>query len=284
MARRGYIQLLQFSVLVCCFFLAGCRQTTEPSGQSSSSVAPAIRVSGASGALPIFEKLAAAYEKRYPNTKFEFNEATNSAGAIRGVTQQIFDIAVSDRPLTESESQLAILAHPFARDAIVFAVNRPNRMRRLTSEQIREIYKGSISRWEQLGNSTGAIFVLTGNPNETARNEALIPIMNGENIDARMIVLASDREMIQSLENTPDSIGYAPLGLISILNTKRISPVTLDGVEASKETLKTNTYPWQLTYSLVYRSQSRGPVREFVDWLASGGGREILEAYGYAAP
>jgi len=243
-----------------------------------------IRVSGAAGALPIIEKLAAAYEQETQSVRFRFDEGTNSGGAIRGVSQQLFDIAVSDRPVSESERTDDLLAIPFARDAVVFAVNRRAPIQPLTSGDVREIYQGNISDWGQLGAEGGAMFVLSGNPNETARNSVLIPIMENTNIDARAIVLASDREMVRALENTPDSFGYAPRGLLSLLHAKKVTPVTLDGTEASVENVQRNVYPWQLTYFLVHHRLASPAVREFVEWVAGPGGRQVLEAHGYASP
>jgi phosphate transport system substrate-binding protein len=275
---------LAWTVIFAALFLSACAVRGSAPPQVSTSLPPEIRISGSGSALPIVRRLAEAYQRQYPDTRFQFDEGTNSGGAIRGVIQQSFDIAVSDRPLTEGEQNDALVEKSFARDALVFAMHLPRPLRSLASADVRQIYSGSVSRWEQLGQAEGEIFVLTGNPNESARNELLIPIMENENIDARTIVLASAPELVRSLENTPNSVGYAPLGLLRLMETSKITPVALDGVVASAQTIESDAYPWRLTYSLIFRNRTRPQVLDFVDWIANREGRQVLLTYGYASP
>src|ERR1051326_4062831 len=123
-------------VLVCALMLvlvvSGCARATDPSVGPSFEPAlePALRISGSGAALPLVQKLADAYRREHPTAQFAIDAGTNSGGGIQGVLQGTLDLSVANRPLTEAEAATELDVHPFARDAVGFAVHKSSILRK----------------------------------------------------------------------------------------------------------------------------------------------------------
>jgi phosphate transport system substrate-binding protein len=280
-----------FAILLACS-LVGC--TTSPSSQSPQiSTAPSvviIKVSGSGTALPVTEKLAEAYTKKYPNMQLQFESGTNSTGAVQGVVKGTLDLAVVNRPLSKSEAKEALAYFPFARDPFVFVAHKPSPVKDLTPDQVRDIYSGKLSNWQQLGGPSVPILVLDRDPDESARKLGLIPFMQGREVKAKTIVLSKAKEMVQALESTPYSLGYSSRGLLKITQAQEIEILRLDGNTTTSshseavripQGIAPKSYPWHLTFGLVHRRQPSSSLQGFVNFALSPEGRQILEKYGY---
>lgn len=214
--------------------LAGCA-----SGGSENKEAPApqqvLRVSGSGTALPPVEKLAEVYGVEHPETELQFEPGTNSGGAIKGVLDGTLDLAVANRPLSEEEEGEPIVYTPFAKDAVAFVANGSGEVEGLSTDQVRDVYGGGLTNWEQLGGSAADIVVLDRDEVELARKLVLVPLMNGRPVEARTVVLNKAGEMIEAMKSTPNSLGYSSLGLLSGEDNPELRILALDGVMPSPE-------------------------------------------------
>ncbi len=265
--------------------LTGCATTglrTESVAVSRSE--PRLRISGSGTVLPLVEKLVEAYRRENPAAQFGFEAGTNSGGAIRGVVQGTFDMAVVNRRLEAAEASEPLEYSAFARDALVFAVHRSDPPEGLTSAQIRDVYGGSVTDWRQLGGTTGPIMVLDRDKDESARKLVLVPLLAGRPVRARTVTLSTARDMLAALNDTPDSLGYTPLGLFRIQQPRNVRVLSLDGVKPGPEEIARGTYPWQLTLGLVTQREVPAAARRFLDFVRGPGGRKVLADYGYAPP
>lgn len=252
---------------------------------ATSSRAPsrALRVSGSGTALPLVQKLAEAYRLKHDDARFIFEVGTDSGGAIRGVITSTLDLAVANRPLTVAETEEGLEYHPFARDAIVFAIHLPNPVKSLSTVQVRDIFGGNLTNWRQLGGPAGPILVLDRDEDESARKLVLVPLLQKRPIKARTIVLTSARDMVLSLNSTPNSLGYTSLGLLRILQPQNVRVLALDGIMPSRDSLVQGVYPWHLTFGLIHRRDLSPTGRQFIDFVLGPEGQRVLEEYGYAA-
>lgn len=262
--------------------LASC--TPDPQQTKSSSLpsqATTIRVSGSGTALPLVQKLAEAYTQKHPETQFQFEPGTNSGGAIRGVMNGKLDLAVVNRPLSQIEAKEALDYRPFARDAVAFVAHKPVPVEALSSSQVRDIYSGKLTNWQQLGGKAAPIVVLDRDPDESARKLVLVPFMNGQPVQAQTVVLSKAKEMVQALESTPNAVGYSSLGLLQVIQARQVQVLKLDGTIPSAKSLALGTYPWYLTFGLVRHRNASPAVQSFVDFTIEQEGRQVLEKYGY---
>lgn len=283
MWNHSTARMLHGSVVVVLFLLVGCAPRSAGTAPSPTPQAePPLRISGSGTALPVVQKLGEAYRLACPGARFEFGAGTNTGGAIRGLLDGTLDLAVANRPLSDSEAGEGLEYLPFARDAVVFAARRVGPVRGLTTEQVRDVFGGSVTDWAQLGGPPGTIMVLDRDEDESARKLALLPLMAGRPVQARTIVLTTARDMVASLSSVRDSLGYTSLGLLRVQRAGGVEILALDGVMPGAESVMRGSYPWHLTFALVVRGDAPSAVRRFVDFVVGRGGREVLEEYGYA--
>ncbi|MBI4277291.1 MAG: substrate-binding domain-containing protein [Armatimonadetes bacterium] len=241
-----------------------------------------MRISGSGEGLPVVQKLAEAYTRERGDARIEFAAGVNTGGAIRGVAQGTLDLAVSARPLSPEEAREALVSRPFARDAVVFAVRLPNPVLGLSTSQVRAIYGGIATNWQQIGGPAEPIIVLNRNEGDSGHG-VLMKIMNGQPVRARTVVLNKSKDMVAALESTPYALGYAAAGLLRIYQARNVRVLALDSVMPSADSIARGTYPWHLTYALISRRDASPAVARFVDFAAGPAALPVLKEYGYAA-
>lgn len=114
---------------------------TNPSGK--------IVVAGSSSVTPVMELLKEAYLKINTNATIEIQQSDSTTGMSSAI-DGICDIGMASRELKESEIEKGLKATVIATDGIAVIVNNDSTHKNLTSEQVKQIYKGEILNWSDL--------------------------------------------------------------------------------------------------------------------------------------
>ena len=112
-----------------------------------SGISGKITISGSSSVSPLMEKLMEAYKALNPDVEIELN-TTDSTGGMKDAMNGVSDIGMASRTLKDSESSLT--GTTIAMDGIAVIVNNENEIGNLTSEQLRSIYTGEITDWNDI--------------------------------------------------------------------------------------------------------------------------------------
>lgn len=114
----------------------------------ASNLSGTVTLAGSTSVAPVMNVLADRYKELNPNVKVEIQESGSSAG-IESAVQGAVDIAMSSRELEEDE--LATLTDmTIALDGIAVIVNKDNSFDDMTSQQIKSIFTGEITAWEDV--------------------------------------------------------------------------------------------------------------------------------------
>ena len=106
-------------------------------------------VGGSSSVTPVMEKLKEAYVKLNPNVTIEIQQSDSTTG-MNNVIEGIYDIGMASRDLKDSELEKGLIPTAIAIDGIAVIVNIENEISSLTSEQVKEVYIGNITKWSEL--------------------------------------------------------------------------------------------------------------------------------------
>lgn len=106
-----------------------------------------LEISAASSSEPAIKKLCEEYKKLNDKLKIEITKE-NSKDAIDGVDEKD-DIAFITRTLSDKEKE-SHKENTVCEDAIAVVVNKENTLSNITSEQVRSIYKGEITKWSEI--------------------------------------------------------------------------------------------------------------------------------------
>lgn len=128
--KTGYISVAKDSYV-----------STKPSGK--------IIIAGSSSVTPLMEKLKESYEKINPNVEIEIQQSDSTTG-VNSVVEGIADIGMASREIKESELKKGINAQVLAIDGLAVIVNKENPISNLKKEDVRKIFLGEITSWEQV--------------------------------------------------------------------------------------------------------------------------------------
>ncbi len=107
-----------------------------------------VTLAGSTSVAPLMNKLADEYKKLNSDVTIEIQESGSSAG-IQSAMEKAVDIGMSSRELEEDEAK-ALVTKQIAMDGIAVIANKENTVDNLTSQQIKDIYLGEITMWDDL--------------------------------------------------------------------------------------------------------------------------------------
>ena len=120
-------------------------------GEAFTSAQPAgkIVVGGSSSVAPLMEKLVEAYKTVNPNAEIE-HLTTDSTTGVSGALDGSYTIGLASRELKDSETEAGAKATVLAMDGIAVVVNPENPVENLTVDQIKSIYVGEVTTWDEV--------------------------------------------------------------------------------------------------------------------------------------
>lgn len=108
-----------------------------------------VTISGSSSVYPVMEVLVEAYMALNPDVKVTLMQSDSTTGINDAISGKS-DIGLSSRNLKASELEKGLEYNVMAMDGIAVIINNGNAVKSLSSETIRDIYKGLVTTWAGL--------------------------------------------------------------------------------------------------------------------------------------
>ena len=255
------------------------------SAQQGTPTADRIRIGGSGGALATLQILADAFNKTRAPVSIVIVPSLGSGGGIQAVLAGAIDLAVISRPLKEPERGQGAVASDYARKPFVFATAVTTRASAsgITLRELPGIYAGDTTTWPD-----GRVLRLVLRPAEdsdTALTKSLSPAMHRavEAAQARagLLIERTDQANAHSLQTIPGALGTSTLAQI-ISEKLALQPLALDGVIPSLQTLDDGSYRYFKTFSFVSTPKASPLVQQFMAFVQSPAGRQILAKNGHS--
>ena len=208
-----------------------------------------------------------------PDSKMQYkNTVRGFTAVVDGDTDLFLTAYPSEEQFKYAEEQgVELECVPIGREAFVFFVNKDNPVNELTSDQIRQIYNGRITNWNEVGGADLLINPLTrikGSGSQTMMDK----FMGDTEIKPRKL-----------LSVFGGGLGYSfRFYLSGMVANQNVKMLTVDGVYPDKESIRNGTYPLAAKFFVVYRKDNTNPnVQKVVDWMLSDEGQKMIEEVGY---
>lgn len=107
-----------------------------------------ITISGSSSVTPVMERIAEEYKEINPNVSIEVQQSDSTTG-VSSVVEGVSDIGLVSRAIKEAELSQGLTPLTIAMDGIVVVIHKENALEGLTAEQVRDIYMGTLTDWEE---------------------------------------------------------------------------------------------------------------------------------------
>lgn len=115
--------------------------STSPEGK--------VTIAGSSSVTPLMEALKEAYLKVNKNATVDIQQNDSTTG-VNSAIEGICDIGMASRELKDEEVASGVKSTVIAMDGIAVVVNKDNAVDDLTSDQVKSIFTGETTTWEDV--------------------------------------------------------------------------------------------------------------------------------------
>ena len=232
-----------------------------------------ITIVGSTSVQPVAEKLATEYMKSHSNVKITVQGGGSSVG-IKSVQDGTADIGTSSKSLDADEST-GLTQDEIGLDGIAIVVNKENNISGLTTEQVKGIFTGEITNWNEVGGPDAEINVITREEGSGTRDAVQEIVMGGKNVSFvdGAIVQSSTEAVQQAVAQDPNAIGFMSYAAVS--DTKALE---IDGVAPSEETVLDGSYTIQRPFLFLVKGEPTGALKAFIDWVNGSEGQAIIKS------
>lgn len=247
-----------------------------------------ITVKGSDTMVILAQRWAEVYMAMHPGTVIQVTgggSGTGFSALINGTT----DICNASRPMKRSEKEK--LKQRFntlgveiksALDGLALYVNEANPLQELSLAQIKDIYIGKMTNWSRVGGPDAKI-ILYGRENNSGTYVYFKDnVLDGEDFAATTQTLPGTAAVVNAVAKDKYSIGYGGAAYargIKLLKIKREASSAAYGPSA--ENVKSGNYPLTRYLYMYTRSKPTGALKQYIDWILSEQGQEIVTRLGY---
>ena len=266
---------------------AGCT-TSETTASGSSQDKLTIKISGSTTVLPIIQKAADQYMATHANADIQISGGGSGAG-IQAIGTKTVDIGMSSREVTADEKAKypSFVITPVAQDGIAVIVNPANGIQHITLDQVRDIYLGNITTWNEIPGATvpgsGNRIVVIGRDSASGtRSYFDESILEKKTPTKQMLEKNSNGAVLQTVAQTPGAIGYVSIGFVS--NDVKALPIWYNAdriIAPSLATVKDKSYPVSRDLYVITNGQPSGLTADFIQFILSAEGQKIVADEGY---
>ncbi len=241
-----------------------------------------ITIQGSTTVLPIAQRAAEVFMENNSDVDISVRGGGSGAG-IAALIDDACDIADASRFIKDSEVKTAVdkgiypVPHRVAMDGIAIIINPSNKVNKLTLEQIRDIYTGKITNWNQVGGANKPIVIISRDSSSGTFEVFGELVLEGEKVVQSALLQASNGAVAGVVAETDGAIGYIGLGYLS----NGVKAVEINGILPSVETVQNGTWPVARPLFMFTDGWPEGAAKSFINFLLSTAGQEIVSELGF---
>ncbi|MBR0039508.1 MAG: substrate-binding domain-containing protein [Lachnospiraceae bacterium] len=252
------------------------------------------RVDGSTANMPMMAQIRSSYLGETLTEAENNTEVTTTDYAWRNLLDGNADLLLVYEPSSETKeiidkSPVKLKVTPIGVDALVFIVNAQNKVKNLTTEQLRDIYTEKITNWKELGGDDQKIEAYQRVLNSGSQTLFLNLVMKDVTpVDApkkyRIEGMDGLIETLASYNNSGNAIGYSVFYYAKkMYAVPGLELISIDGVMPSDETIGDGKYPFLNEYYLVIREDTPADseTMKLYNYILSDKGKEDIKKAGY---
>ncbi|WP_040868377.1 PstS family phosphate ABC transporter substrate-binding protein [Nocardia exalbida] len=270
----------------------------EPSPTPLECVSGKLTVTGSSAFGPVVREAAEQYRKRCTGAEFAFGFEGTERGLDRLAEEGAGNsglLAFTDG--AKGSGYPALVHRPLALSLFTMVVHPGVGVRDLTVAQIRDLYRGGIGNWREVGGPDLPVVLVNRTPGSGSRNTFERRLLDGTQPDRPHVSCTALKgtvttapahcevqvtaDMRKAVAEIPGAIGYTEF---SEAVDAGLPTLVIDGVGAGRDAAVRRAYPfWGVEYAY---SNGELPgdslAASFLHFLTDQTGKEVLRAHGNA--
>jgi phosphate transport system substrate-binding protein len=269
----------------------------------SSCIAGRLTLEGSTAFAPAARQIADDYQGTCHGASIWVVADGTFAGlgtlSASGAQSAAGQLAMSDG--TAPSGYPALIGHPVGVIIYTVVVNKQTGVFKLTTAQLRAIYRGGITNWRQLGGANLPVAIVSRDAESGTRrtfDQKILGAPEGnfssydcvhKNADPSSPVLSCDEPstqvLLQNVARIPGAIGYAETSDVTAFGKPSIQPVEINGLSADVGAIGTSpgSYRfWTVEYLYTYGSPPADSLASaFLGYLRSYAAKDVLRSLGY---
>ncbi len=176
-------------------------------------------------------------------------------------------------------------------DALVFICSTENPISGLTTQEVKDIYRGNIKNWNEVGGADLDIIPYQRNKDSGSQTlfDKLINL-GDELMDApteqRIGSMIGLLEAVADYENSDGALGYTVYYYLTNMEKEKLDTskiLNVDGVAPTNDSISAGEYPFVNDFYVVIRKDApeNSPERILYDWICSEQGKQLVESENY---
>jgi len=242
-----------------------------------------VTIKGSTTLLPITMKGIEAFKSIKPNISISV-EGSGSGNGIKAILDGTTDICNSSREMKKEEFEKGkasgrnIKEIAVGIDMIIPIVHPSNKVKNLSTDQLKGIYDGTITNWNQVGGDDMNIVVVSRDSSSGTYEYWHESVMKKTDTTNKSLMQASNGAVVNTVANNKKAIGYIGFGYLD--NSVKVTDV--NSVKATLKNGKTGKYPVsRKLYMYVNQNNYSADAKSFVDFLLSKNGQKIVAEAGF---
>lgn len=269
--KRKSLKLLCAALLISMVggVVAGCGNSGDNSSEPVT-----ISISGSTSVGPLMEKVAEKYEGANSNVSIEINQVGSSAG-IKDTINGVSELGMSSRELkAEEESQ--VKSNVIAYDGIAIITNKNNPIKNISLDQIKGIYTGQITNWNQIDGGKDAPIVVVSREEGSGTRDAFQEIVGykSEELKADAMISNGNGGIKESVALNENAVGFVSFEYLD----DKVNIVNVENVEPKADLVKSGEYKISRPFLLVNKDGSLSEDgQKLIDFILSDEGQTIVK-------
>lgn len=266
------------TVLVACGADSGNDAASNEAHVEDTSLSGELNVVGSTTVQPVAEVLAEAFEALEPDVTV-FVQGGGSSVGVRSAVDGTADIGMASREIKLSELQEnpELRIHTIARDGIAIVTEPGVTVNSLSKEQIRSIFAGEITNWNEVEGENLVITVVAREEGSGTRAAFEELIMDDALIAGNAILQPSNGAVRTSISVIPGAIGFLSFGYLD----DQTKPLAVDGFLPTAEFAASGSYAIVRPLNMVTNGSPEGIAAAFLEFIMSEDGQAIITSEGY---
>lgn len=251
---------------------------------SGALAAESLHIDGSTTVGPLGDAFAEVFKEMVPELSITVSKTGSSDGAKALVDGQC-DIAMMSRFMKEKEFVTAVqngvmpVAHAIAMDGVCVVVHQSNPVGALTRDQVKDIYRGRITNWKEVGGADKPIVIISRDTSSGTYETFHGLVMQGEKMADTVEYVNSNPQAHARVKSTDGAIAYVGLGFVD----RYVKALKVDGVVPNRSTIAQGVYPVSRPLFLFTNGYPMlgSVVFRFCTFHLTEEGQEIIEAKGF---
>lgn len=253
-----------------------------------------LKIAGSTTVLPLSQLWAEAFMGKFAGTSISVSGGGSGTG-ISMLLNGTCSIANASREAKPKEISTArqrnskLVGIRLAKDGLAIIVHPSNNVRNLTMAQLKAVYAGSASNWNQVGGQSDKAIVVVGRDSSSGTYGFFQDaVLGGGAYRKGMLNQPTNAAVAQAVAQSKDAIGYvgmayaedfAKAGKAKIVAVSRKTGET--GMVPTEANIKDGTYPlFRYLYAYTIGKPS-GLAGEFLNWCTGPEGQSMVQKAGY---